>query len=121
MRFFYSILFIGVLLIAPSFAGSCAGPQSDARAFGYTSSSSITTSAANITLPTITNGTIYGVQVCAPSTNSDLIYFATSSATTSSLSIKPGFCECVPLKGATTLSFISATGTQGAQILAFTR
>lgn len=119
-RFLLTVLLLLAFAAPVHAAGGCAGVLVDARNFDFTSSSSVTTSAANITLPSV-DGTIFAIQVTAPSTNTDLIYIAAGTATTSSKPVKPAESECVPFKGDSTLSAISASGTQGAQITVFFR
>lgn len=108
------------LCAMPALAGTCA-PIAEGRTFSTVLASSITISAADITLPT-GNGTLYMLQIGAPASNGDVIYMLPASATTSTgIPINPGAFECVPLKSATTISAVAASGTQKAQIIAYFR
>lgn len=116
MRLFRTFFLVSLFIpfAGTVWAGSCSPAAGNARTFGYASSTGVTTSAADVTL---TGGSIFALEVQAPSTNTDLIYIAPGTATTSSLPIKPGTDVCVPLMGDSTLSVISASGTQAVQIV----
>lgn len=82
--------------------------------FGYTSGTVTTTSGA---ISVSGSTTVLSVTVVAPATNGDRIYVSsTSPATTSSTPLIPGASIPLATFGATNLYFISASGSQTAQI-----
>jgi len=124
MRRFATALASLVLVLAfaapAAHADGCSAIAQNARGFSYVSSAAVTTTAANVALSAA--GTIFALQIGAPSANTDLIYVDAGTATTSTMPVKPGYFECVPFTlGDITLSAISASGTQGVQIVVYYR
>lgn len=101
------------------FASTAVLAAPDGGGFGFSRTSTITTTASTVTVPACTNSgaRFQHLKVRAPSTNSDLIYVrAEGTATSADLSIAPGSSEEVSMAG-TTVSVISASGTQAIDII----
>lgn len=88
--------------------------------FGFSRTSTITTTASSVTIPTCPNsGAPPGhVKLRAPASNSDVVYVrAEGTATSADLSLTPGGAEEVSMAG-TTLSVLAASGTQAIDVIA---
>lgn len=93
-----------------------AGVVMGAGTFSY-SRTRITASASNVTLPG--NGTLRGIRVKAPSTNTQTIYIdMNATATTASFPLQPGESFDLPCN-TSTVSAITASGSQNVDFTAF--
>lgn len=84
--------------------------------FGAAASSTITTTSSNVSVSGATP--VLSITITARTTNGDRIYYsATAPATTSSAHLDPGDSITLDYLGGTQVSFLSASGTQGADIV----